>query len=256
MINALIIDDEKDCRVSLIHDLKTYCPQIKVIGEAEGVKQGIELINKLNPDLIFLDIQMNDGTGFDLLETLKTNNTESKPFSFHIIFTTAYDQFAIKAFKYSAIDYLLKPILSEELIAAVEKLKYNYLHNELLDSLTVLLENKKRGTNSFSKIILNVGECVEIHRVEDIIRCESEGNYTNFYFKDKKKLMVSRTLKEFDEMLSSQGFFRIHQSHLINVNYLVKYNKSDGGYAVMSDGSQAPISRNKKEEFVKLLASL
>ena len=256
MIKAVIIDDEPDCRTSLSYDIKQYCPDISLIGQADGVNSGIELIRSVTPDLVFLDVQMGDGTGFDLLDQFYHKNKFSltNANKFKVIFTTAYDQFAIKAIKFSALDYLLKPILAEELITAVEKFRIDTYQLQLLESINVLTENQKSQNKLFNKIALNTGDSLDIHNIGDIIRCESQSNYTMFYLKNKKSLLVSKTLKEFDDMLSGQGFYRIHNSHLINLAYITKVIKSEGGTVTMEDGSHVPISRNKKDEFFKLIS--
>jgi len=258
MTKAVIIDDETDCRTSLSYDIKQYCPDITLIGEADSVKSGIELIISLAPDLVFLDVQMGDGTGFDLLNQFY-NISKSTPIvsnKFKVIFTTAYDKFAVKAIKFSALDYLLKPVLSEELILAVEKFQQlkNIQSSKLLESINMLMENKNNQNIFSHKIALNTGDTIEIYNVNDIIRCESQSNYTMFYFKNKKNLLVCKTLKEFDEILTEHGFYRVHNSHLINLSCIVKYIKSEGGTVVMEDGSNVPISRNKKDEFIKLIS--
>ncbi len=246
VIKAVIVDDVARARKTLNEDLATYCPSIEVIAEADGVVSGAKCIKQAKPDVVFLDIQMNDGSGFDLLEIL--GEVPCK-----IIFTTASDAFAIKAFKFSAIDYLLKPIDPDELMAAVEKLEAE--SNNHPQSLELLKESVQ-GTAALKRIALNTQEKIHITPIADIVRCESNVNYTMFYFTNGKKLLVTKTLKEFDAMLNDHQFVRVHQSHLINAAYLKEYVKIDGGYLVMSDGSEVPVSTRKRNVVMELIGAL
>jgi len=240
-MRAVVVDDIQKFRKNLIQDLADYCPDIEVVGEADGVISAAKKINNLKPDVVFLDIQINEGTAFDLLSVLGD-------IKFKIIFTTASDEFAIKAFKISAIDYLLKPIDIDELKCAVAKLKIGNKDNyELLQS------NIKEENKSNKRLALHSQDKIEIIEIGDIIRCESNVNYTQFFFKDGTKMLVTKTLKEYDKMLTEFGFYRVHQSHLINIDYLKEYVKIDGGYLKMKDGSSVPISTRKKTSVLKLL---
>ncbi len=249
MIKALIIDDVEKARIALRSDLKNYCPNVEVIGEAEGVESGVQLIRQTNPDVIFLDIRMSDGSGFDLIAKLR----QQGEIRFQIIFTTAYDEYAIKAFKFSATDYLLKPVDHEDLIQAVQKIKKDSGQNFLREHMEVLMESMKGIKTSNKRIALNSMDKVQVVNVDDIIQCESQKNYTLFYLTNKRQVLVTRTLKEFEDMLEEDNFLRVHHSHLINVKHLREYVKTDGGYAVMSDGSQVPVSVRKKEQLLSLL---
>ena len=240
-MRAVVVDDIQKFRKNLIQDLADYCPDIEVVGEADGVISAAKKINNLKPDVVFLDIQINEGTAFDLLSVLGD-------IKFKIIFTTASDEFAIKAFKISAIDYLLKPIDIDELKCAVAKLKIGNKDNyELLQS------NIKEENKSNKRLALHSQDKIEIIEIGDIIRCESNVNYTQFFFKDGTKMLVTKTLKEYDKMLTEFGFYRVHQSHLINIDYLKEYVKIDGGYLKMKDGSSVPISTRKKSSVLRLL---
>ena len=243
MPTAIIIDDIPAAIDNLQRDLATYCPDIEVIATADGVVSGAKLLKKNTPDLLFLDIQMQDGSGFDLLEILPAT-------PFKLIFTTASDAFAIRAFKFSAIDYLLKPIDPDELVAAVEKATSQL--GDTSESIHVLLENVK-DRNSPTRIALHTLEKIHIVEIDEILRLESTGNYTQFFFLNGAKLLVTRTLKEYDKLLSEQGFFRVHQSHLINMEQIKEYVKIDGGYIVMKDGSKIPVSVRKRPSLVKAL---
>jgi two-component system LytT family response regulator len=245
MVRAIIIDDEKNALEVLSSQLLHYCPNVQVIKKCESGEEGISAINELNPDLIFLDIEMPKINGFDVL-----NQTAQK--SYKVIFTTAYDQFAIKAFKYSTIDYLLKPIDIEELKQAIKKVT-NDSEYHLNQKITSLFEHYGYHKPKANKIALPIGDGYEMIAFENIIRAESESNYTVIYLNDKRRVMVSKTLKEIEENLNDSQFFRIHNSHLINTEYINKFFKSDGGYVVLLDGTQINISRTKREEFYELL---
>lgn len=248
MIRAIIVDDIQRSRASLADDLKRYCPEVEVIAEAASVKTGVDAIKKHKPDVVFLDIQLEDGNGFNILEQVGKAD-------FKVIFTTGSDEYGIKAVKFSALDYLLKPIDPEELVAAVGKLKEaSQAEKEgIKDNISVLIENLKNINNSSRRIALNSADRVHVVNVSDIIRCESQRNYTLFYIKGNKQILVTRTLKEFEDMLEDSGFVRVHHSHLINISYLKEFVKSDGGYALMTDGSEVPVAVRKKEHLLQLL---
>ena len=249
MIKAFIIDDVEKARSALKSDIKTYCPTVQVICEADGVETGLQLIKNTTPDVIFLDIRMSDGSGFDLIAKLRQQGS----IPFQIIFTTAYDEYAIKAFKFSAIDYLLKPVDHEDLIQAVQKIKTTDVQSSLKENMELLLESMKSIKTSNKRIALNSIDKIQVVNVDDIIQCESQKNYTLFYLTNKKQVLVTRTLKEFEDMLEGDNFLRVHHSHLINVKHLKEYVKTDGGYAMMSDGSEVPVSVRKKEHLLSLL---
>ena len=240
-MRAVVVDDIQKFRKNLIQDLADYCPDVEVVGEADGVISEEKKINTLKPDVVFLDIQINEGTAFDLLSVLGD-------IKFKIIFTTASDEFAIKAFKISAIDYLLKPIDIDELKCAVAKLK---IGNK--DNYELLQTNIKEENKSNKRLALHSQDKIQIIEIGNIIRCESNVNYTQFFFKDGNKMLVTKTLKEYDKMLTEFGFYRVHQSHLINIDYLKEYVKIDGGYLKMKDGSSVPISTRKKSSVLRLL---
>ncbi len=249
MIRAIIVDDEKKSRETLYNLLVRYCKNVKVVSQANGFVNGVAEIKKHKPEVVFLDIQMPDGSGFKLLEEFEDVN-------FEVIFTTAYDQFAIKAIKYSTLDYLLKPIDPEDLINAVEKLEKKKFEGGTKKNVNVLLENLRENSNELRRIVLSTSEGMHVVDVVDVIRCESDDYYTKFFFTDKKMLMVSKTLKENEELLSSHNFIRPHKSHLINVRYIKKFMKNDGGYIILSDGSKIPVSRRKREQMVDIISHL
>ncbi len=240
MIRAVTIDDEPESRKAITNILTDYCKDVTILGEADNVASGIKLIKETNPDVVFLDIQMPDGNGFDILESFDTIN-------FHVIFVTAFNQYAIKAIEFSAIDYLLKPLDPAKLLKAVEKLKnLSPKINQSSERVEMLLKNK----NNVSKIALPTLNGYRFVKVKDIIRCEANNNYTSFYLQTTEKIVVTRTLKDFESMLKDDSFIRVHQSHLINIDYVEQYIKGDGGTAIMSDGSEVEISRRKKEQFL------
>lgn len=253
MITALLIDDDKNLRSGMKGLLRLYAPEITITGEAENVQDGIKAMEVHKPDVVFLDIQLGDGTGFDILEKL---TQQSGSIASHVVFITAHEEYALKAFRFSALDYLLKPVDPEDLKKVVEKLKKALKTNESYAHIDLLLENIRKKVDKFKRIALSTADGIHLFDVSDIIRCESEDNYTRFYIKDNKPVLISKTLKEYEDLLGEQGFERIHQSHLINLAYLKSYIKKDGGYAVMADNSHLPISQRKKERLQELLKSL
>jgi len=249
MIKAIIIDDEKKSREALFHLLQRYCPNVSVLDEADGCVKGIKVIKKHKPDVVFLDIQMPDGSGFKLLEEVGEIN-------FEIVFTTAFDQYAIKAIKYSALDYLLKPIIPDDLKSAVKKLEKNADTSHTKTNVNILLENNKSKNNDLKKIVLSTIEGLYVVEVKNIIRCESDGCYTRFILLEGKTIMVSKTLKDIEELLEEFNFIRPHKSHLINLTHVKTVNKIDGGTIVMSDASHVPVSRRRRELVVDFIHHL
>jgi len=243
----LIIDDENRTREFVKKIIDSFQLDIEVFTDGENVETGIEAINRINPDIVLLDIQMPDGTGFDVLNSIETKN-------FEVIFITAYQEYAIKAIKFSALDYILKPIDSEELhssiITAMDALEFKREDDQYL-----ALENNIQATNR-RKLVLKTQESVFVVDLSEIVRCEADKNYTFFYLNSGKKILVSRTLKDYETMLNGYGFFRIQQSHLINLEYLDRYDKTQGGAIIMKDGVSVPLSSAKKEQFFKLLEKL
>jgi len=239
-IKSLIIDDEINNCQNLQNILARYCPEVDVAGMAHNATEGLELILREQPELVFLDIQMPGGSGFDLLESIKVPD-------FDVIFVTAYNQYAIKAIRKSAIDYLLKPVNILELREAVSRVvSKKELQNSHNNQVQNYLENKKRP-KSQGKIALPSSERLVFVQVEDIVRCQGENNYTNLFLKDGQSILVSKTIKEYEELLSDDGFLRVHQSHLINSKHVKSFEKRDGGYLKMTDGSTVSISRQRKD---------
>jgi len=244
MITCLIIDDEENGRANLSSLVKKICPQLQIAGMAESVKRAVDLIHTLQPQLLLLDIEMKDGTGFDVLR-------QCADIPLEVIFVTAYDQYGLHAIKFSAIDYILKPIDEKLLVAAIEKA----INQIELKQENIRLRNLVHNTsqsNGNKRIALPFVDSIEFVEVKQIIRLEAEGSYTRFVTMDNK-LLVSGSLKEYDEMLSPHGFIRTHQAHLVNPEFIKSLIKSDGGYLLMRNGDSVPISRLRKAEILKVL---
>ena len=242
----MVIDDVEQARITFKKDLEVYAPEIQVIGEASGVVEGAKLLRSLQPDILFLDIQMQDGSGFDLLDILPE-------IPFKIIFITASDAHAIKAFRYAAIDYLLKPVDPDELVQAIQKYKTQQLDER---PTYQLLNESLKESKTQERLALHAQDKINIVQIADIVRCESNVNYTEFYFTNAKRIVVSRTLKEFEEILSDLGFFRVHQSHLVNTKMIREFVKTEGGHLIMSDGKMIPVSTRKRADVLKMLEEL
>lgn len=243
-MRTLIIDDEADARENLQNLLKKYCPTLKLVGSADSAETGLSEIASKSPELIFLDIQMPGGSGLDLLEKLPEIN-------FEVIFVTAFDEFAIKAIKLAALDYLLKPINIEELKGAVERAEKMVETKQAKDRFKVLMENQQKGPK---KIALSTFEGVVFVDVDQIVHCQADDAYTTFHLQDGEKIMISGSLKEYENLLGDSQFLRVHQSHLINLDKIKKYVKGSGGHVVMSDDSMIGIARSKKQEFLERIA--
>ncbi len=246
-ITALIVDDEKNGRENLAGLIKTHCSPIKIIGEANSVEQAINQIQALHPQLIFLDIEMPGGNGFTLLEHFKS-------FPFEVIFVTAYDNYAIKAIRFSASDYILKPINLNELTAAVDKVSQRIRQQSENERIRQLFQNSLHPGNP--KIGLPAGERIEFVEVKSIIRCQGESNYTHLYFSDRRPILSAKSLIEYEELLSEYGFIRVHKTHLVNLNHVSSFSKNDGGILILSNGDSVLISRRRKEYTQAQLNSL
>ena len=245
MITAIIIDDEVKGRSALRQKLMDYCPQVEVLGEAENGLEGIKLIESVHPKIVFLDIEMPHMNGFEMLQQIKAKN-------FHVIFTTAYDQYAIKAIKFAAFDYLLKPVDIEELKTAVRNAEAHSTIQNTGERLETLMQNLS-SKHQLQKIAVPTMEGLLFFNLSEIIYLQAESNYTNIYFKDHPKLIASRTLGDFEELLPTDIFYRPHNSYLINLNYIKRYIKGDGGQIEMQNGDYVDVSRRKKDEFIKLI---
>ncbi len=242
-IRALIVDDEAANRENLAGLLHQYCPQVQVAGEAATNEEAFNLIIRINPELVFLDVRMPGGDIFSMLEKLDE-------IRFGIIFVTAYDEYAFRAFQFNALDYLLKPVDIYKLIESVNRAVNSINLREENDRLRNLVDNQKR-LDQDKRIALPQDDKIDFIPVREIIRCQAESNYTRFYLLNKREILISRTLKDFEAALESCGFIRTHQSHLVNINHIQTLIKRDGGYLKMSDGSPVPVSRSRKDELAK-----
>jgi two-component system LytT family response regulator len=249
MINISIVEDEENILSSIKQILNEYCSEVNIIGTASDIKSATDLLNNDDTDLALLDINITGGIIFDVLK--KLDNVR-----FKIIFITAHEEYAIQAIKFSAFDYLLKPIDPLELIKSINNASKTINKENTDIQLSTLVNNLDAGEKGTQKIILKTSESIHLAGIEDIIRCESDSSYTTFYLISGKKVMVSKTLKEYDELLSDKGFFRVHQSHLINLNYIDHFEKGEGGYLVMKDKSQVPVSFRKKDALLKTFDKL
>ena len=239
MIRSIIIDDEQHCVRSLLSDLQQHCPSIEVAATCSSAKEGIMAIKKLNPDLVFLDVEMPWMNGFELLEVLGE-------IKFSIIFTTAHDEFAARAFRISAVDYLLKPIDADDLKAATQKVERKMEEGSNLQHISNLLRNM-RQPSADQKIALPQREGYEFVDVSSIIYCQAEGAYTKVFIRDKKPMLISRTLGDVEELLPPEIFQRVHHSTLVNITYVSQFLRSDGGYVVLKSGERLSVSKAKKD---------
>jgi len=242
MLKAIIVDDEKISRDILSDYLQRYCKDVSVIAQADSVSAGLAAIEKQRPDILFLDVEMPKGNGFDLLEQVKEVDFET-------VFVTAFDSYAIQALNYSAAYYILKPVSIDELVASVEKIRTQKQKHPALHT-KVLLENISAANAQQQKIVLPLQDGFEVVCIKDVVHCQAHDNFTDFYFNAKQKMMICRTLKFYEELLGDSGFMRVHKSHLVNLEHVVKYTRGKGGQLTMSDGSVIDVSPNKKDELM------
>jgi len=245
-LKVFVVDDEYQSRNFLCRMLTDHFPDISIAGQASNAREGIDGIKKYKPDLLFLDIEMNDGTGFDLLQKLDDRN-------FRIIFITAHDEYALKAFRFNAIDYLLKPIILSELEDAIQKAsgylpEKKFASDEQLENLATHIHNPKKVHD---KIAIPTSDGFVLVALQDILFCHANGNYTAFHLVNNKQLLSSYTLKQYHELLIDQNFFRAHRSYLINLSHVKMYRRGDGGTVIMQDGSEIEISKQNKEAFLQ-----
>lgn len=248
-LRAIIIDDEAGGRETLANFLKLYCEDVELIGEADGVGTGLKLIRGLKtpPDIVFLDIQLKDGLSFQILDQL--DNVD-----FEVVFATAYNQFAIKAFNYSAVGYLLKPIDPEELKAAVERTTKG--RSPQMKKRLEVLSNHFNNPNTFEKMSISAIDGIYFISIKDIMRCEGEDNYTHIFLIGGEKITVSKTIKEYEKLLTPVNFYRVHKSHVVNLNYITKFVKGEGGYLIMEDNKMIEVSRRRRAAFMEQLRKL
>ncbi len=248
-MKTIIIDDEAKARKAIKEILKYAGTDIEVVAEGESVQTGYEVVLEHQPDLVLLDIKMPDGTGFDLLKKLPDTN-------FKLIFITAFEQYAIKAFEFSAIDYILKPIDPVKLISSVQKAAQLVESEYLSIKLKALFSNLNVRNKQQRKLVLHTEKKIHVVETKNIVYCKSDGGYTTFHLIDRKTITVSKNLKTFEELLSGSHFFRPHQSYLINLDFVECYNKHDGGYITTQTGDKIPVSQRKKEQFLTILENL
>jgi two-component system LytT family response regulator len=246
MILTVLIDDEADNNRILQRLLELYCPDVQVIGTAEGVETALELIREARPDLVFLDIEMAQGNAFDLLNQLM-------PISFQVIFVTAFDQYAIRAFKYSAVDYLLKPVDVEDLRRAVERVACRTTEERSISQLRSMLENVRDLHFTQQKMAISTINGFSFITISHIIRCEAQGHYTNIHLNTGECLMTTRNIKEYEDLLPDTIFYRVHQAHIINMQRIEKYQKGRGGYVIMEDGSSIEVASRRRQGFLDRL---
>lgn len=244
VLSTILIDDEVLMRRTLEKMVHDHCPNVRLVAQADSVCSGVKAIKRHHPDLVLLDIKMDDGTGFDLLRQLE-------PVDFKVIFITAYDDYAIKAIKFSALDYLLKPVDPEDLRQAVDKAD-KLVVKEMNAQLSVLSENMHQGGALLKKIILKTYDAVHLVRVQDIVYCKSDENYTTFHLTNNTTIITSRTLKEYEDLLGENGFFRVHKSYLINLSCITRFEKAEGGSLVLNNSVRVPVSSRKRELLLEM----
>lgn len=245
-MKILIIDNEAELRAGLKEMILQSSIPVSFIEEAEGVASGFEKINSFAPDIVFLDIEMNDGTGFDLLAKLTSP-------AFQLIFTTAHNQYAIRAFKFSAIDYLLKPINKEELHTCLQKAAANISKTDLSSQLGIMMQQYFSKKDEERRIVLNDKQSTYFVKLNDILFCEAEGPYTKFHIADKASILISKNLKEYEELLVPMGFVRTHHSYIVNPAKIKLYDKTDGGALILEGGQMVPLSQRRKDAVMQAL---
>jgi two-component system LytT family response regulator len=244
MLRTIIIDDEDHQRLTIEKMISRYCPNVKLVAQAGGVESGQDAIKKYKPDLVLLDIKMDDGTGFDLLDKLH-------PIDFKVIFITAYDQYAIKAFRLNAIDYLLKPLDPDELVQAVEKAEH-IIQKDFNTQLENLKEHLTAEDKPNKKIIIKTYDNIHLVPISEILYCESDVNYVSVHLISKQKIMVSASLKDYEDMLAGDGFFRVHKTYLINLKYIRRFEKAEGGSVVLDGEIKIPVASRKREHLLEM----
>ena len=245
MIRAVLIDDEKNALEMLEWQLHTYCPQVQIVAICDSADKGIAAIHHHHPELLFLDIEMPKRNGFEVLQAFPSPSIET-------IFTTAYNQFAIKAFRFAALDYLLKPIDADDLVSSLKRYQHKS-DNSFKQQLDMLMQHYSQPHVLPEKVSFATQQAVHFIRPETIMYCESDGNYTTLYFVNHTKLVVSKSLKEVEEVLTHYNFLRIHNSFIINLKHVSRYVKAEGGSIEMTNGSQLPVSRQRKDDVMKAL---
>lgn len=247
-LTAVLIDDEPNNLELLSHFLKKYCPRVEVIGQADTKQDAIAIIPQLQPDVLFMDIVLDEGTGFDVLEAIDTTNMQ-------VIFVTAFDEFAIKAFKYNAVDFVLKPVEIEALILAVNHAAERIENNQFIEKkrLSALVEAMTTEKLNQDFIAIPTVDKIEFIKTNTIVYCKSDGKYTEFYLKDKRKVVSSKNLGEYEQLLDDKVFFRIHNSYIVNLNFVQNINKAAGNYVELGDQISLPIAKRRQESLSRFL---
>ncbi len=248
MVKTVLIDDEKHFLATLKAILSSQ-PDIKLAGEARSVESGLQLIEETKPKLVFLDVEMEDGSGFDLLSRVKDRD-------FQVIFVTAHDHYAINAFRFSALDYLLKPLISTELFSTLEKVRKATDSGRVDHQLNVLLETVNDLSRPSKKIVLKEAEAIHVIQLDEILWCSAEGSYCTFHLTEDRQITISKNLKEYDTLLAPSGFFRIHRSYLVNLNKVKKFDKTEGGKLLLEGKVSLPVSLRKREKLTNMLATM
>ncbi len=249
MIRTFIVEDEQPILEAILEILKSHCKEVEVIGTSDNVSDAVMQIKEKLPDLVLMDINILGGTSFDVLEKLGEIN-------FKLIFITAFEEYAIKAIKFAALDYLVKPLDPFELISAIEKASKSIEKEHSQVMFQTLLSNLTSSEKKFDRIILKTAESIFLINIQDITHIEADGSYTRFFINDGRKIMVSKVIKEYDEMLTEFGFLRVHQSHITNIGYIERFDKNDGGYLVLKDKTIVPVSHRKKDSLLNLLENI
>ncbi len=247
MINAVVVEDENRTLDLIIRTVETYSPNVSIVAQANDMKSGISAINEFEPDLVLLDIKLKDGSGFELIDHFN-------PPDFKTIFFSSYADYAIKAIKYNAIDYILKPVKEEGLAQAIKKADDLIRYEEKLHAKA--LGDSIKNLNNDHRLVLKSSDQIHLINSSDIIHLEADGNYSTFYLADGRRIVVSKSIREFEESLFDQGFHRIHKSHIININKMIYFDKVDGGTLVMSNGDQVPVASRKRDMLMELFDSL
>ncbi len=246
-MKVIIVDDEASVRNSISRVLRELYPGIEIVAEGSNVEEGFNAVISNKPDLLFLDVEMPDGSGFDLINRLI-------PVDFKVVFITGHQEYALKAIKMSALDFILKPFGEEDISNAVRKAMEAINRDQEHAKFQVLKENIE-GRRILKRIVLPTADNIHLVSISDIIRAEADSNYTSFFIADGQKIMVSRTIKEFDTLLSGSGMIRVHQSHLVNITYIDKFVKRDGGYLVLKDGTKIPVSQNLRKQVISAISN-
>lgn len=243
-IRTVLVDDEKNSLIIMQRLLEKHTPQVEIVATAQSVAEGIEVINEHKPELVFLDISMPDGDGFEVIEKVDFHG-------FQVIFSTAYDQYAIRAFEVAALHYILKPVKPEDLVESLERFEAMQEDDDISEKIKVLSNALKETP---TRLILPTSNGMHVIEVKDIVRCESSNNYTTFYLLDKKRIVVSKSIQIYEHLLESSNFCRIHNKHLVNLKYITKYVKGRGGYVILQDESHVDVSDGRKKNFLDKLS--